>query len=188
MNKVMEFIIKLINNYANHLKILNKKGTKGIVIIILEITILVSILVFFKTCVGNSLKPGQELTARITTSFAAEDSISRHLTKKYLRSIRAYKNEKGNLILVIGFDPTVKTYGRIQVPGMSKLLIRLFDKNGNYITHFYSEDLIYMFVKQAGGSVEIDANNQAILTYDLNMMVLRETKYLEIGISTPIWR
>ena len=68
-----------------------------------------------------------------------------------------------------------------------RLLIRLFDQNGNYLTHFTTESLDKLF---GGGYESMDRvtdffkqENKYSLTYEVNMRDLRDAEIGELGLD-----
>lgn len=90
--------------------------------------------------------------------------------KKFLSNVKSYKNIKEGYLIIV-FD------WKSHNPMAAHFLVRLFDRNGNYLSHFLTEDLFRLFPLKM-----IDAINPFVLTYSINSIVLPEIKYLEFGL------
>ena len=101
------------------------------------------------------------------------------LNNRYLSNVTSYKNiRKGYLIIVFNWESNS--------PISARFLVRLFDRNGNYLSHFLTEEIFRLFpLKTVGNQVIIDAINPFVLTYNINSIVLPEIKYLEFGLIVP---
>ena len=130
----------------------------------------------------NSLtKSFEEITTYINTNSGDDfsDIQGEILNKEYLSNVKSYKNiKKGYLIIV--FDWISNS------PITACFIVRLFDRNGNYLSHFLTEEIFRLFpLKTVGNQVIIDAVNPSVLTYNINSIVLPEIKYLEFGLIVP---
>lgn len=101
------------------------------------------------------------------------------LNDRYLSNVKSYKNvEKGYLIIVFNWESNQ--------PITANFLVRLFDYNGNYLSHFLTEEVFRLFpLKTVGNQIIIDGKNPFVLTYNINSIVLPEIKYLEFGLIIP---
>lgn len=126
----------------------------------------------------NSLtKSCEEIITYINTSTGDDymDIQGEILNKKYLSIVKSYKNlEKGYLIIVFNLLK--------YTPITASFLIRLFDRNGNYLNHFATEEIFRLFQTAGSGIEEI---NPLILVYNINSILLPEIKYLEFGLIIP---
>jgi len=126
----------------------------------------------------NSLtKSCEEIITDINTSTGDDymDIQGEILNKKYLSIVKSYKNiKKGYLIIVFNLLK--------YTPITASFLIRLFDRNGNYLSHFPTEEIFRLFQTVGSG---IDEINPLVLVYNINSIVLPEIKYLEFGLIIP---
>ena len=126
----------------------------------------------------NSLtKSCEEIITYINTSTGDDcmDIQGEILNKKYLSIVKSYKNiKKGYLIIV--FNLLKNT------PITASFLIRLFDLNGNYLSHFTTEEIFRLFRTMGSG---VDEVNPLVLVYNINSILLPEIKYLEFGLIIP---
>ena len=126
----------------------------------------------------NSLtKSCEKIITYINTSTGDDymDIQGEILNKKYLSIVKSYKNiEKGYLIIVFNLLK--------YTPITASFLIRLFDRNGNYLNHFTTEEIFRLFQTAGSGIEEI---NPLILVYNINSILLPEIKYLEFGLIIP---
>jgi len=101
------------------------------------------------------------------------------LNDRYLSNVKSYKNvKKGYLVIVFNWESNQ--------PITANFLVRIFDYNGNYLSHFLTEEVFRLFpLKTVGNQIIIDGKNPFVLTYNINSIVLPEIKYLEFGLIIP---
>lgn len=101
------------------------------------------------------------------------------LNDRYLSNVKSYKNiKKGYLIIVFNWKSSQ--------PINACFIVRLFDRNGNYLSHFLTKEIFRLFpLKTVGNQIIIDEKNPFVLTYNINSIVLPEIKYLEFGLIIP---
>jgi len=101
------------------------------------------------------------------------------LNDRYLSNVKSYKNvKKGYLVIVFNWESNE--------PLNANFLVRLFDYNGNHLSHFLTEKIPRLFpLKTVGNSVIISEINPFFLAYNINSIVLPEIKYLEFGLIIP---
>ena len=99
--------------------------------------------------------------------------------EKYVKSLEIYKNaDKGEISIVFEMDESI-------IYPSGKFLIRIFDKNGNYLTHFTTEEFFRLFEMTnpgVGKTSKFIINNPVMLSYNMNTLILKEAKYAEFGI------
>ena len=84
--------------------------------------------------------------------------------------------------VVIEFDVDAARWGR--TPGGCKMLVRLFDRNGQYLTHFITAERFVAYEDDrnfgwAGQKLLVPKGNR--LVYDVNVRDLRDVNIAEIG-------
>jgi len=101
------------------------------------------------------------------------------LNDRYLSNVKSYKDTKnGHLIIVFNWQSCS--------PVSANFLVRIFDYNGNYLSHFLTKEVFHLFpLKTAGNRVIIDEINPFVLIYNINSIILPEIKYLEFGLIIP---
>jgi hypothetical protein len=125
----------------------------------------------------NSIERQKEIESvrtRINTSLGdiTSDTQAQFFNEQHLFSAQAYKNvSKGKLILAFELNPEIG----IMAPGF---LVRLFDKNGHFLYHFFTEEMYKTF-----GLNHEQFQIPMIIVYNVPSMFLRETHYVEMGFS-----
>ena len=101
------------------------------------------------------------------------------LNDRYLSNVKSYKNlKKGYLIIVFNW--------KSNQPITANFLVRLFDYNGNYLSHFLTEEIFRLFpLKTVGNQIIIDEKNPFVLVHNINSIILPKIKYLEFGLIVP---
>lgn len=129
-----------------------------------------------KARMNSLIKSSEEIITYINTGTGDDfkNIQGELLNKKYLSIVKSYKNIKeGYLIIVFNWENNE--------PVNANFLVRLFDRNGNYLSHFLTEEIYRMF----GNKFITKKIDPFILTYNINSIILPEIKYVEFGLMFP---
>jgi len=118
----------------------------------------------------------EELRAAVATQVA--DTVLRSQCDQgnaYLSNLRVFKNnDKGIIALVFSY----KTIGC----GTCRFLVRLYDKNGNHLTSFETQQHLELFQRDYSRAKSREIiPDPVILIYNVNQTFLRDTKIVEFG-------
>lgn len=131
-----------------------------------------------KVKINSLIKSCEEIITYINTYSGdyTREVQGKLLNDRYLSNVKSYKNvKKGYLIIVFNWESSQ--------PINACFIVRLFDRNGNYLSHFLTKEVFRLFpLKTVGNRVIIDEINPFVLTYNINSIVLPEVKYLEFGL------
>jgi hypothetical protein len=117
---------------------------------------------------ANEKEGLQELTASVNS--ISSDYLGQYYSKKSLFSLHVWKDlGKGIIRIKFSYEYTCP---------LCRFLVRLFDKNGNYLTHFITETHMALFGFQPGCLTRE-------LEFNVNVRDLRDAQIVEFGIITP---
>ena len=138
-----------------------------------------------KSDIISLTKSCEEIITHINTSTGdpSMDSGGKYLNDMCLSNVTSYKNIKGGYLIIV-FDLKSNS------PIGANFLIRLFDRNGNYLSHFSTEEIYLLFpyfarLTTGNNQDVIDKMNPFVLAYNVNSIILPEIKYLEFGFILP---
>lgn len=120
--------------------------------------------------INSLIKSSEEIITYINTN----SGDYTFLNKTYLSNVKSYKNIKEGY-LIIRFNL------KSGIPITVHFLVRLFDRNGNYLSHFTTDMIFRLFPSEMVGNQINDAKNPFTLIYGINSIVLPEIKYVEFG-------
>jgi hypothetical protein len=122
--------------------------------------------------INSLIKSSEKIITDINTSSGEHDYT--FLNKTYLSNVKSYKNIKEGC-LIIRFNL------KSGIPISLHFLVRLFDRNGNYLSHFTTDMIFSLFPSDIVENQINDAKNPFTLIYNINSIVLPEIKYIEFG-------
>jgi hypothetical protein len=140
---------------------------------------------------GKSLPPGAKII-KVAIEHPPSRSRSFQLEvpeqNSFLGDMTCMKTEKGELIFSFTMSGWHRSTGLQGWP----LIVRLFDQNGSYITHFTTERFALegMVPSEMHDHLKIRELKKGanMLTYQVNMRDLREAEMVEISfLDTAMW-
>jgi len=144
-------------------------------------------LILIVSVFGGKNSSGNSLQA------VAEDHQVNWVLTAYSQAIANLKASKGNNSITISFDMDIKNPQIVNLVMTPKLLIRLFDKNDQLISHFTSAEEFtvspgtaqsigrsFKYTNQ-GGTLVLLERQANVIKYTINQRDLRDTNAVAIG-------